>query len=114
MLAVTLPLLLAQAAPNPTPSSCQAETGLLKADYPKDFSPPEEGGALAATLSVAVGPDGKVEKVSIIKSSGDFSFDMASIRAAKSSFYSPKLVDCKPVEGTFLFKTSLTPGGSPP
>jgi TonB family protein len=111
MIAVTLSLILAQAAPSPTASPCQAETGLVKAEYPRGFDPPEEARPLSATVFVVVGSDGKVVAAKILKPSGDFSFDAASIRAAKSSTYTPKLVDCKPIEGTFLFRTSLTPGG---
>jgi TonB family protein len=115
ILAAMLSLVVAQAAsPSPMAPACLAGVHLLKAEYPTDFEPPGERGALAATVVVTVGPDGKVEKASIFKSSGDFSFDMASIRAAKSSTYTPELVDCKPIEGTYLFKTSLTPGGPPP
>jgi TonB family protein len=69
--------------------------------------------SLNATVSVLVGPDGRVEKATIYRSSGYLQFDIASIRAAKSSRYKPKLIDCKPVEGTVLFKTSLTPNTSP-
>ena len=110
-LAVALSLVLAQAAPSPAASPCQAETGLLKAEYPRDFNPPEEVKPLSATVFVVVGSNGKVVAAKILKTSGDGSFDAASIRAARSSTYTPKLVDCKPIEGTFLFRTSLTPGG---
>jgi hypothetical protein len=111
ILAVMLSLLLAQAAPSPTASPCQADTGLVKAEYPRGFASPEEVRPLSATVFVVVGSDGKVVAAKILKTSGDGSFDAASIRAAKSSTYTPKLVDCKPVEGTFLFRTSLTPDG---
>jgi TonB family protein len=70
---------------------------------------PLDQGPFAATVSVLVGPDGKVEKTTIVKSSGNFQFDMASLSAAKRSTYTPKTVDCTPVEGTVLFNTSFTP-----
>jgi|GEM_PF-3945238 len=109
-LAVILAMLLAQVTPSPSagPSECFHDASLTRADYPKDFSPAHEA-PLYATVLVLISADGKVEKASIYKSSGDLQFDMASIRAAKSSSYKPKLADCKAVEGTFLFKTSLTP-----
>lgn len=111
-------VLLAQvtASPMPTPTTtCNRDAEVVKADYPRDFGSPfwqnGEVTALYATVLVVVGADGAVEKASIYKSSGYLQFDMASIRAAKSSNYKPKLVACKSVEGTVLFKTSLIPGG---
>jgi hypothetical protein len=79
-----LAALVAQPTPSPMASPCQAEVDLLRADYPTGFEAPGELAPLSATVLVLVEPDGKV--------------------AHKS-----KLIDCKPVEGTFLFKTSLTP-----
>jgi TonB family protein len=110
ILAVMLSLLVAQATPSPTASPCHADTGLVKAEYPTGFASPEAR-RLSATVFVVVGSDGKVVTAKILKTSGDASFNAASIRAAKSSTYTPKLVDCKPTEGTFLFRTSLTPNG---
>src|SRR5579863_733967 len=108
-LAVMLAMLLAQVtpSPSPSPSECFHDASLTRADYPKDFAPAHET-PLYATVSVLVSADGKVEKASIYKSSGDLQFDMASIRAAKSSNFKPKRAYCKAVEGTFFFKTSLT------
>jgi periplasmic protein TonB len=114
-------VLLAQvtASPMPTPTTaCNHDAEVVRPDYPRDFANPfwqnGEVTTLYATVSVLVGPDGQVEKASIYKSSGYLQFDMASIRAAKSSSYKPKLVDCKPVEGTVLFKTLFAPGTPPP
>jgi TonB family protein len=110
MLATLLSALLAQATASPTATPCQAEAEVVRAIPPKDFDLwPYEGAAFYATVLVLIGPDGKVEKASLYQPSGNLQFDMASIRAAKKSTFKPKLIDCKPVEGTFLFKTSLTP-----
>jgi TonB family protein len=73
-------------------------------DLPSDYQP------LYATLSVLVAADGKIEKITVYKSSGNLGFDMASIRAAQKSVFKPKVVNCQPVEGTAAFRTSLTPG----
>jgi TonB family protein len=120
-LAVVLTMLLAQAtaSPMPTPTTaCNHDAYVVKPDYPRDFGNPfwqnGEVTALYATVSVVVGADGRVEKASINKSSGHLQFDMASVRAAKSSTYKPKMVNCQPVEATVLFKTSFTPGAPPP
>jgi TonB family protein len=64
------------------------------------------GPDLFAIVAVAVAPNGSVEKAKVYRSSGNLLFDQASVIAARRSTYKPKLVDCKPVEGTVYFKTS--------
>lgn len=111
-------VLLGVVSPSPasTNDKCNHEATIVEADYPRNFSPDFEG-PLAATVLVVVGADGSVEKASISKSSGDLAFNMASIRAAKASKYSPKVVDCKAVEAAVPFETTITPawarGGTP-
>ena len=110
ILAVLFAALLGQTAtPSPTALACQAEAGLTRAEAPADFHPPEDGGPLNANVLVLISPEGKVEKATLAKSSGNLEFDWASVVAARRSAYKPKIVDCKPVEGTFIFKTSLAP-----
>lgn len=67
-------------------------------------------GPLVASIAVVIGPDGNIKSASIYKSSGDRSFDLASLTAARASKYRPKIVDCTAVESTFYFQTSFTPG----
>ena len=110
-------MLLAQVtALAPTPSTeCDHAAEVVKPAYPiPEGNMWNEDGPRFATLEVVVGPDGKIGKITIVKSSGSFTFDMASVRAAKRSIFRPKMVDCKPVEGSALFQTSLTPGTPPP
>jgi TonB family protein len=68
---------------------------------------------LFAIVAVRVAPDGSVEKAKIDRSSGNLLFDQASVRAARHSTYKPKAVDCKPVDGTVYFRTSLSHGYPP-
>jgi hypothetical protein len=37
------------------------------------------------------------------------SLDQAALRAARQSTYSPKLEDCKPVTGSYLFTADFQP-----
>ncbi|HZV76461.1 MAG TPA: TonB family protein [Candidatus Babeliales bacterium] len=67
-----------------------------------------------ADVKVAVEPNGSVKTISIYRSSGYYAFDLAAARAARQSTYSPKLVDCKPAEGIYLFKATSAPGYGPP
>lgn len=111
--AAALFFLLAQAAPSPTASACDLSVDVVKPEYPRDFDLPSEVRPYRATIAVVVGPDGKVRSAKVYKSSGDLEFDMASIRAAKASKYRPQVINCKPVEATYYFLTTLTPNSSP-
>ena len=115
MLAVILSLLVAQVTPapsaSPTASACSHDADVLKAEVP-DTMPDSEGDKFAI-VAVQVAPDGTVVKAKIYRTSGDLLFDQASVRAARHSTFTPKVVDCKPVEGTVYFRTSLTQGYPP-
>jgi TonB family protein len=107
---IALALLVAQATPAPAASSCMTEAaGIAKGAVVQIDGVPVDQGPFHATVSVLVGPDGKVEKATIVKPSGNFQFDMASLVAARQSTYTPKSVGCTPVEGTVLFNTSFVP-----
>jgi len=60
-------------------------------------------------IKVVVEADGSA-RASIERSSGYLALDMAVLRAAKASTYEPKTVDCKPVEGTYIFRFSAFSG----
>jgi TonB family protein len=111
-------LLLAQVTPSPSPTAaslCYQDAHVIKAVVPNTEGLSQETlmQPLATEMQVTVASDGSVKGVSISKSSGHLDFDMAAIRAAKQSTYSPKLVDCKAVEGTATFRASLTQEPSP-
>jgi TonB family protein len=107
---IALALLVAQATPGPAPSACMTEVaGVAKGAVVQIDGVPQDQGPFYATVSVLVGPDGKLEKATIVKPSGSVQFDMASVSAAKRSTYTPKKVDCTPAEGTVLFNTSFVP-----
>ena len=107
---IALALLVAQATSGPTAPLCMTEAaGVAKGAVVQIDDVPLDQGPFSAVVSVLVGSDGKPEKATIVKPSGNFQFDMASLAAAKRSTYTPKKVDCVPVEGTVLFNTSFTP-----
>ncbi len=60
-------------------------------------------GVVTGSSRVTVGPTGKVVSARIQRSSGNAAVDQTILKAAKSSTYSPKIVDCKAVQGTYLF-----------
>src|SRR5579872_2043490 len=96
-------LLLAQATPAPSPDPCLHEAAIVipvMSEFPPSFRP---AGPVTVEAMVLVGPDGAVESATISHSSGYSAVDAAVISAARASSYSPKVVDCKPVEGRYLF-----------
>jgi len=44
------------------------------------------------------------------QASGNTSLDRAALEAARASQYTPKIVNCQPVAGTFVFRTTFSTG----
>lgn len=63
----------------------------------------------SATAFVTIAPNGSVLRASIWKRSGNAQIDQSVLDAAKRGKYSPKLIDCKRVEGTYLFHADFAP-----
>ena len=63
----------------------------------------------SANVEVIVGPDGHVISTTLIKSTGNATVDHAAVQAARNSSYSPKIVDCKPVQGKYVFHADFSP-----
>ena len=80
----------------------------MQPDYPE--SAKDIGiGATTVQVEVTVGPSGNLVGTKIYKSSNNMAIDQAALRAARQSSYSPKLVDCQPVEGDYLFRADFQP-----
>lgn len=104
-------LTVAQVVLSPSPSPCPptAVTRLQCADCGPD---PEWHGPTAglapniviAVVEVTVEPDGTIKSAKIWKSSGTPDGDRTALAAARNSTYSPATLNCKPVEGKYLFK----------
>jgi TonB family protein len=60
-----------------------------------------------ADIKVTVSPNGSVTKAVVAHSSGDPAINKAAIDAATASTFSPKMVNCKPVAGTYLFRVTV-------
>jgi TonB family protein len=56
---------------------------------------------------VTIAPNGKPVALKVYKSSGYGVLDKAVVDAAGRSSYSPKMVNCAPVEGTYLFNATV-------
>jgi periplasmic protein TonB len=83
-------------------------TNPVQPDYPE--SARDLGlGAVTAEVEVTVGPSGNLISAKIYKSAGNMAIDQAALRAARQSPYSPKLVDCSPTQGDYLFRADFQP-----
>ena len=83
-------------------------TNPVQPDYPQ--SALDLGlGAVTVNVEVTVGPSGNLVTAKVYKSSGNMSIDQAALRAARQSTYSPKLVNCEPTTGDYLFRADFQP-----
>lgn len=73
---------------------------------PKSEVPPHK---VSAIIAVTVSIDGKPTAARVYRSSGYPNVDRAVVAAAQKSTYSPKLVNCTPVQSTYLFKADFAP-----
>jgi TonB family protein len=68
-----------------------------------------KGSPVEAIVAVTVASNGHVTGAKVWKSSGNAEIDQAVLNAARQSKYSPKLVNCEPVQGTYLFRADFAP-----
>ncbi len=103
------------AAPAATPKPACANpnveatvTSPVQPDYPE--SARDLGlGAVSVEVEVTVGPSGNLVGAKVYKSSNNMSIDQSALRAARQSTYSPKLIDCAPTTGDYIFRADFQP-----
>lgn len=118
LLAVVLQTTTGQAAPTTIPttniiadantSNCTHDATVLKAASP-DYPASANGAKGVAIAQVVVSPSGEVVSVNITKSSGVRALDKSTIKAAWTSTYAPAMSNCKPVQGSYLFRANFSP-----
>jgi TonB family protein len=62
---------------------------------------------LVVLIEVVVGHDGRVLDYRVVKNSGNFLADNAALRAMRLSTYSPRIINCVPVPGTYVFRVDF-------
>lgn len=83
-------------------------TNAVQPDYPE--SAKDLGlGAVSVEVEVTVGPSGNLVSATVYKSANNMAIDQAALRAARQSAYSPKLVNCAPTTGNYLFRADFQP-----
>lgn len=80
-----------------------ADAAVIKAAPPK-LAKPEHGWVESR---VTISPKGIPTAVDIINSSGNRAIMDAAAQAAVHSTYSPAIVNCKPVQGSYLFRVDM-------
>lgn len=104
------PLLHYAAAPNlacPRPNAEATVTNQVPAQYPSSGSAAFHSPTVE--IEVVVGQPGNLVDVRVVKSSGNLSIDQAALRSARQSTFSPKLVNCQPTQGKYLFRAIFQP-----
>lgn len=109
-LGVMLTVLLAQ-TPSPVPiGPCLHEAAILYEPTPTVYPPGlPKGTVVFAVVTVTVGPDGSVQKAIMYKSTGTPDGDKEALRIARTTTYTPKVVDCKPTAGIYRLRVDFTP-----
>jgi TonB family protein len=62
-----------------------------------------------ADVLVTIAPSGRVIHTTVLHSTGDSTLDNAVVVAARQSTYSPKRVNCNPVQGSYIFHAEFKP-----
>jgi protein TonB len=94
----------------PAPACAQphldaATKNAVQPEYPEIAR--EQGASGIATVNVSLDAHGNVTAVSIAKSTGNAVLDQEALKAAKMSTFTPEVVDCKPIGGTYFFKADF-------
>ncbi|HYL26602.1 MAG TPA: M56 family metallopeptidase [Candidatus Nitrosotalea sp.] len=88
-------------------SNPNSEASVRNAAAPQPPHGVKAAGSVEVTVTIS--PSGKVSATKVLRSSGNAALDQAVINAAKQSTYSPKIVNCMPVEGTYIFRADFAP-----
>ncbi|HET9393924.1 MAG TPA: energy transducer TonB [Candidatus Rubrimentiphilum sp.] len=95
----------------PAPANCNRDA-TVTAQVAPDFPDKARGvvvGPATVFISVSISPQGKIARLRVFKSSGNGDLDQAAIHAAQQSTYSPRVRNCKPASGNYLFKVTFDP-----
>ena len=89
-----------------TPNADPAAIDAVMPNVPKSEMPSHK---VSTIVAVTVGANGKPMAAKVYQSSGYANVDRAVVTAAQNSKYSPKIVNCTPVQSTYLFRADLAP-----
>jgi TonB family protein len=103
-LASTAPTLAVQAHTSHSACSTQAAPAAISAQVPADYPriAAEQNVSGTALIRVDLARTGVLRDTTIAKSSGNEFLDRAALLAARQQTYSPQIVGCQPVSGSYL------------
>ena len=93
-----------------TPNQDASVIGAISPDYP-DSARDLALGQVSVLVQVTIDDKGRLLESRIYQSSNSAAIDQAALRAARQSTYAPKIENCVPVEGTYIFHADFAPGG---
>lgn len=88
----------------PTPNRAATVVHLAAPLYPRGYYSSKP---VTVAVQVTIGPDGTITGGHVAQSSGVTAFDASAVQSVEESTFAPKLVNCKPVEGTYLFRVTF-------
>ena len=109
--AVSVPGDAGAVTPTETPSCADPNRDAVAANVvsPEYPSSPSGMGGVTVLVAVTIDATGGVSEASVSQSSGNAAIDQAALRAARQSSYRPRLVNCVPSPGTYLFRAEFSP-----
>lgn len=101
--------------PVPSASACPTTQAVVRKAVRAHFPPSANSikGRITTLVTIVVSPDGVVRTAVVRKSSGYPDADAEAVKAAKLSEYTPKMEDCHPVYGWYIFRADFEPDPTP-
>ncbi len=89
-----------------TPNKEATTSNQVPPDYPEAA---RGQGPATVLVQVTIGPNGNLLIAKVLKSSNNEFLDKAALSAARKSSYTPRIVNCKRVTGTYIFNSQFDP-----
>lgn len=84
-----------------------AALDIVTPDFPEDGKNITH--AVSVLIAISIDDAGRGGQYRVLQSSGKASFDAAALDAAKKTTLVPKIVNCRRVEGTYVFRSTFDP-----
>ena len=88
------------------PNRDAVASNVVSPEYP---SSPSGMGGVTVLSAVTIDANGSVSHASVAQGSGNAAIDQAALRAARESSYKPRLENCVPSAGTYIFRAEFSP-----
>src|SRR5260370_15999182 len=108
-LASTAPTFAAQASTSLSVCGTQAAPAAISVPVPADYPriAAEQNSSGTALVRVDLADTGAIRNATLFESSGNELLDRAALLAARQQTYSPQIVGCQPVGGSYLITVAF-------